>query len=211
MKTKTIIFTLFIALMLAACAPATPIVPTPDIFAIRTSAAYTVVAEFTLTAAAFTPTFTPEPPTETPTPIPPPTETPTTAYSTDPTMIALGTPGGPLCDDYSFELATLDVTIPDGTTMTAGQEFVKTWKIKNTGACTWGDGYTLIYSYGEKMNGQPVPLTAPVAPGEEVDISVNLKAPDKIGEYNSAWQMVNPKGVIFGDKEHIMLVKIIVQ
>jgi hypothetical protein len=193
-------------LILAACAPATPIVPTPDVLAIRTSAAYTVVAEFTLTAAAFTPTPLPtETPTLEPTPVPP-TETPTITYATDPTQIALGTPGQ-LCDDYSFDLATVDVTILDGAQMTPGQDFVKTWKIKNTGSCPWGDGYGLIYSYGEKMNGQPVPLGILVGVGQEVEISVNFKAPDKIGEYTSAWQMANAKGVTFGKA---IFVKIIV-
>jgi hypothetical protein len=210
MKTKLFILTLLIVLMLAACAPATPVVPTPDILAVRTSAAYTVVAEFTLTASSFTPTFTPVPPTETPTLVPTPTETPTITYATDPTQIALGTPGQ-LCDDYSWEIASLDVTIPDGTVMTPGQEFVKTWKIKNTGICTWGEGYSPIFSYGEKMNGQPVPMTSVVAPGQEVEISVNFKAPDKIGEYGSYWQMVNPKGITFGSKEYIVSVKVIVQ
>ena len=210
MKTKHIISLLFIAAALAACAPATPVVPTPDISAVRTSAAYTVVAEFTLTAAAFTPTPSPIPPTATLEPTPLPTETPTITYATDPTMIALGTPAA-LCDDYAFDIATLDVTIPDGTVMTPGQEFVKTWRIKNTGECTWGEGYTLIFSYGEKMNGQPAPLIAAVAPGEEVEVSVNFKAPDAIGEYTSAWQMVNPKGIPFGGKEDILLVKITVQ
>ncbi len=38
-------------------------------------------------------------------------------------------------------LHTLDVTIPDGAPVTPGQEFVKTWKIKNTGICTWDEGY----------------------------------------------------------------------
>ena len=207
MQTKHILTALIIVLLLAACAPATPVMPTADVPAIKTSAAYTVVAEITLTAAAFTPTFTPEPPTETPTLIPPPTETPTITYSTDPTQIALGTPGQ-LCDDFTFDTATVDVTIPDGTTMTPGQEFVKTWKIKNTGECTWGDGYSLIYSYGEKMSGQPVPFGVVVAPGQEVDISVNFKAPSKIGEYTSAWQLVNPKGISFGKA---VFVKIIVQ
>lgn len=213
MNTKTVIITLIGALALAACAPATPIVPTPDILAVRTSAAYTVVAEFTLTAAAFTPTFTPVPPTEIPTNTPLPTETPTIAYATDPTMVALGTPAAPveLCDDYSFDLATLDVTIPDGTPVTPGQTFVKTWKVKNTGECSWGEGYSLIYSYGEKMKGQPMPFGVVVAPGEEVDVSVNFTAPSAIGEYTSAWQLVNPKGVVFGDKDHILLVKIVVQ
>ena len=53
MNTRAFIFLLLTAILLAACAPATPIEPTPDVLAIRTSAANTVVAEFTLTAAAF--------------------------------------------------------------------------------------------------------------------------------------------------------------
>ncbi|RJP49174.1 MAG: hypothetical protein C4557_11860 [Anaerolineaceae bacterium] len=202
---KRIIFPLMlIVLLLSACAPATPVEPTPDVNAVRTSAANTVVAEFTLTAAAFTPTSAP--PTETPTPEGP-TETPTTAFATDPTQIALGTPGV-LCDDFSFDPATIDVTIPDGAPMTPGQEFVKTWKIRNTGSCTWGEGYGLIFSYGDRMDGQPVPLTAPVLPDQEVEISVNFKAPTGINEYTSAWQMANPKGVSFGKA---IFVKIIVQ
>jgi len=190
-------------LLLAACAPATTPAPTPDINAIRTSAAYTVVAELTLTAAAWTPT--PLPPTETPIPEPP-TATPTIPLATDPTLIALGTPGV-LCDSLSFG-TDVDVTIPDGTPMTAGQDFVKTWKIKNDGACAWGDGYGLIYSYGEKMAGQPVPLGTVVEVGQDVQVSVNLKAPDKAGEYLSAWQMANAKGVPFGKA---LFLKIIVQ
>ena len=206
MKTKLFLFLLTGAMLLAACAPATPIVPTPDVLAIRTSAAYTVVAEFTLTAAAFSPT--PLPPTETPTQEPLPTETPTPAFATDPTQIALGTASGPACDNYSFDPATVDVTILDGTAMTPGQEFVKTWKIKNTGACAWGDGYDLVYAYGEKMSGLPVPLGTLVEVGQEVDISVNFKAPAKVGDYTSAWQMANAKGITFGKA---IFVKIVVK
>lgn len=204
MKTRSSVYMLMIVFLLAACAPATPIEPTPDIMAIRTSAANTVVAEFTLTAAAFTPTS--QPPTETPMPEVP-TETPTTAFSTDPTQIALGTPGV-LCDNLSFDNATVDVTILDGTAMTPGQEFVKTWKIKNIGSCAWGDGYRLTFSYGERMDGQPIPLGTVVQVGQEVDISVSFKAPTAIGEYTSAWQMANAAGVTFGKA---VFVKIIVQ
>ncbi len=211
MKNKLPIAALAGILLLAACAPATPIEPTPDVLAVRTSAAYTVVAEFTLTAAAFTPTS--QPPTETPIPEVP-TATATEAFTNDPTQAALGTPAA-LCDDYDWNASTLDVTIIDGTLMTPSQEFVKTWKIRNTGICTWGDGYQLIFSYSNppnvNMNGQPVPLTALVAPGDEVDVSVNLKAPTTPGEYTGYWQMVNAKGIPFGKKEFIVSVKIVVQ
>ncbi|RJP51148.1 MAG: hypothetical protein C4586_04780 [Anaerolineaceae bacterium] len=204
MKAKVSILLLITAFLFAACAPAMPVEPTADVLAIRTSAANTVVAEFTLTAAAFT--STPLPSTETPTPEAP-TETPTPAFATDPTQAALGTPGV-LCDDVSFDTATVDVTILDGTAMTPGQEFVKTWKIKNSGSCAWGDGYGLVFSYGEKMDGQPTPLGTLVQVDQEVEISVNFKAPVAIGEYTSAWQMANAKGVPFGKA---IFVKIIVK
>jgi hypothetical protein len=203
MKTRLFVL-LSIGILLAACAPATPVAPTPDINAIRTSAANTVVAEFTLTAASWT--VTPLPPTETLTPEPP-TAAPTNTPAVNLTQIAQGTPGA-LCDSLSFSVADVDVTIPDGMHMTPGQDFIKTWKIKNDGICTWGAGYGLIYSFGEKMSGQPVPLGVVVEIGQEVQVSVNLKAPDKIGEYLSAWQMVNAKGIPFGKA---LFVKIIVQ
>jgi hypothetical protein len=211
MKSKLPITLLAIVLLISACAPATPIEPTPDVNAIRTSAANTVVAEFTLTAAAFTPTSAP--PTETPTPELP-TETPTITFATDPTQAALGTPAA-LCDNYSFDLTTLDVTVPDGTPMTPGQEFVKTWKIRNTGICTWDTGYKAIFSYSspanQTMGAQPVPLAALVAPGEETEVSVQFKAPATPGEYTGYWQMVNSKGIPYGTKDFILIVKIVVQ
>ncbi len=213
MKTRLPIIILASILILAACAPATPVEPTPDVLAVRTSAAYTVVAEFTLTAAAFTPTT--QPPTETPIPaIETPSATATSGLTNDPTQAALGTPAA-LCDDYSFDLNTLDVTIPDGAPVTPGQEFVKTWKIKNTGICTWDEDYQLIFSYSspanEDMDGQPVPLAALVEPGQEVDVSVNFIAPTTPGTYTGYWQMVNSKGIPFGKKDFTLIVKVVVQ
>jgi len=196
-------------LLLTACAPATLPQPTPDVNAIRTSAAYTVVAEFTLTAAVLPPTALL--PTETSI-AEQPTATSTEGLTTDPTLAALGTPAA-LCDDYVWEVSTLDVTIPDGTPMTPGQEFTKTWRIKNAGICTWGEGYVAIYSYSTNtpMKGQPVPLDKTVAPGEEVEVSVIFKAPNLPGDYSGYWAMVNPQGIPFGKKEYTMIVKITVQ
>jgi hypothetical protein len=204
MKTKHLTIVLIGLLLATSCAPATPAEPTPDVNSIRTSAAYTVVAEFTLTAAVFTPS--PLPPTETLVPDVP-SETPTQGLTTDPTLAALGTTAA-LCDDYTFDAATVDVTIPDGTPMTLNQEFVKTWKIRNTGTCSWGDGYGLIYSHGERMSGQPVPLAVVVQTGQEIEVSVNFKAPGRIGEFVSAWTMSNANGLPFGKA---IFVKIIVQ
>lgn len=208
MKLKLIIITLILAALIAACGPsATPSEPTPDVAAVRTSAASTVVSQFTLTAAAFTAT------------VAPPTQQSTvtaTGTATQPAVAEVTNAEGTtvaLCDKYSWDPNTLDVTVPDGTIMTPGQEFVKTWKIKNIGSCTWDAGYKLIFSYGDdELNGTAQPLAAAIAPGEEVDVSVQLKAPDLPGRYFSAWTMQNAKGIPFlGNDNKAIIVAIEVQ
>ena len=205
MKTKLVTVTILLATLLAACAPAATPVPTMDVNPIYTAAAKTVVVQISQTAAA----------AELLTPLASPTLEPTLAPSTPPTFTAtvahgvtpgpIGTPLG-LCNDTQW---IIDVNIPDGSQMTPGQDFLKTWKIRNTGACTWGAGYTIVYGgYNDKMGGVPAAISTPVIPGQDVEISVQFKAPTKVGEYLSAWRMADPGGYAFGQ---FFYVKIIVR
>lgn len=208
MKLKLIFVTFLVTVLVAACGPSAtaPAEPTPDVAAVRTSAASTVVSQFTLTAAAFTPTV--GAPTETPEPDV--TATATTAAIAQVTN-AEGTVVT-LCDKYSWDLETVDVNIPDNTIMSPGQDFIKTWKIKNIGACTWGAGYELVFSYGEEMQGEAQPLEAAVAPGQEVEVSVQFTAPDLVGSYFSFWTLQNDKGITFlGNDNKALYVQILVQ
>jgi hypothetical protein len=202
MKIKLFVTVALMTMLVAACGSAnTPQAePTPDVAAVRTSAASTVVSQFTLTAAAFTPT--PSLPTDTP--IPQATSTVTVAPVAQVTN-AEGTTVS-LCDSLEY---VSDMNVPDGTSMSPGQDFVKTWKIKNNGSCPWGAGYKLVYAgYSDDMDGQFQPLAEVVQPNQEVEVSVQFKAPDAAGEYLSAWQMENPSGVTF---PKIIFVKILVQ
>ena len=207
MKLKLIIVVLLVTLLETACAsPEAPSQdPTPDIAAVRTSAAGTVIAQFTLTAAAFTPT--PAQPTETG--APEVTTTVTTATVTGAPFAQVTDASGTtiaLCDSLEF---VADVNVPDDTDMSPGQDFLKTWRVRNAGSCPWGEGYELVYAgYANEMAGQAQPLTQVVQPGQEVEVSVQFTAPEAIGEYLSAWQMSNPAGVTF---EEIIFVRIIVQ
>jgi Ig-like domain from next to BRCA1 gene len=204
MKPKLIVTAILFMMLVAACGSAnTPEQePTPDVAAIRTSAAGTVVSQFTLTAAAFT--VTPSQPIETSVPAATDTGTATVQPVAQVTN-ALGTTVA-LCDSLSF---VADVNVPDDTSMSPGQDFVKTWKVKNSGSCPWGAGYKLVYAgYADDMSGQFQPLTGVIQPGQEVEVSVQFKAPDAADQYLSAWQMSNPSGVTFPE---IIFVKIIVQ
>lgn len=148
--------------------------------AAMTSAAQTVAAQHTANAGGTLPTdenATQEPgDTETPKVTPTSTEIP--------------------CDLAGF---VKDVTIIDGTEMTPGEVFTKTWQVRNEGSCTWTSGYELVFDEGDIMGGaSPQQLTSsPVSPGDTLDVSVELTAPDSTGTHRGVWHIRNPQGDIF--------------
>jgi uncharacterized protein YkwD len=90
-----------------------------------------------------------------------------------------------------------DITIPDDTQFRQGDNFVKTWRLRNEGTCTWQD-YQFVFAYGDIMNG---PLSGPIPttpPGETVDISVDLTAPSGGGVHAGNWQLESADGRRFG-------------
>jgi heat shock protein HslJ len=92
-------------------------------------------------------------------------------------------------------------TPPD---MEPGQAFSKGWQVKNTGTCTWDNGYQLVYAGGNHpaagMSGQPVAIQGQVAPGATYDLYVNLIAPLRPGTYQGFWQVENKTGQAFGER-----------
>ena len=126
------------------------------------------------------PTVTSAPPTDTPAP----TATP---------IVGSG-PGG--CVLKGTYIA--DVTIPDGTVLAPNAPFVKTWRIRNDGTCTWDAGYQLVYASGNQMNGPAAVSIPAAAPGQTADISVNLAAPGAPGEHSGVWRLRATNNAIFG-------------
>ena len=92
-----------------------------------------------------------------------------------------------------------DVTIADGTYVAPGSTFIKTWRIRNNGTTTWTTNYRLVFVSGTQMASQSsVNLPYNVAPGQTVDISVQMTAPTASGSYKSSWKLVNESGTQFG-------------
>jgi hypothetical protein len=92
-----------------------------------------------------------------------------------------------------------DVTIPDGAPMTAGQQFNKVWRIRNSGTCAWGDGYALVFARGTALTGTTTVPVPNAAPGTTVDVQVPMTAPSTPGTFNSTWRSRAPDGIVFGD------------
>ncbi len=124
---------------------------------------------------------------------------------------ALGTwqPRNPQGKLFDFPMRVEVVVIPsadfdnaafvaDVVVLQAGQSFVKTWRIQNSGQTRWGDGYVLAFIDGEQMG---APGAIPVVSTKglmQTDVSVRLTAPPKAGLYIGQWQMRSPDGKFFG-------------
>lgn len=98
----------------------------------------------------------------------------------------------------------------DGATILIGKEFTKSWDLLNTGICTWDEGYSfsfrpewstspegasLGYFGKDEVLGKNSVFTKP---GETRTFTVNLKAPNKKGEYTWSWRIKDDAGNLFG-------------
>jgi hypothetical protein len=221
------------ALILTSCNVGAAPTPTTDVNALSTALVGTTVAQLsanlTQTAqAAPTNTSAPSPTVTTLSTVALPTlntgASPTTDVAALPTFSFVNTPIpgantpiggtpavvlpttqatvslGDACNNNVFEG---DVTIPDGTVLRPGEDFVKIWAVRNTGTCTWDDGYALVYIGGSTPNLDPRNLEFTtgsdfISPGETADLDVRLTAPCAQGSYEGHWRMRSDSGFYFG-------------
>lgn len=175
-----------IMLLVSACGTSTG-----EEASISTAVAQTIQAGDSLTAVASLQTSTslPLPTFQAGTPVPSDLPTPTSG----PTL------SGANPDPNCARASLVAENPPDGVIVKPGQTFWKTWTIKNTGTCTWTAGYNLVYTSGELMGGlTSYPLNDDVAPGEQKDISIYLKAPESEGESTGYWKLQSPWNSNFG-------------
>lgn len=101
------------------------------------------------------------------------------------------------CDAAAF---VTDVSIPDGTSLSGGAAFTKTWRVTNIGTCTWTTSYKLVFSGGDYMGASASSFNLPsnVLPGQTIDLSVNLTAPITSGTFSGYWKLRNAAGTDFG-------------
>jgi hypothetical protein len=93
-----------------------------------------------------------------------------------------------------------DVTIPDGTAIKAGTTFTKTWRMRNTSGCDWGEGYTIAFFSDTPMHPTGSEPVRPTPSNAIVEISVPLTAPSQPGVYTTTWRLKDPAGRFFGHR-----------
>jgi len=91
-----------------------------------------------------------------------------------------------------------DVTVEDFTFFTQSEPFVKTWEVRNAGDCSWGPGYTIFFDSGYTFDAPQSSPLPEAAPGQIVDISLQMTAPTRGGQYVSRWRFRDADGEIFG-------------
>jgi uncharacterized protein YkwD len=181
MKAKLFFGIVLAALVLAACTPTAPSQPT--------------LLLPTVIVSTNVPTLVPNlVPTNVPTLVP--TIVPTFVPTLVPATVSPVTPAASsACADSASFVA--DITVPDNTNFKQGTTFAKTWRIRNTGTCTWNSNYTLFFSNGNQMGGPasiPFPATAP---GATMDLSINLVSPGSDGRYTAKYEFHDASGKPF--------------
>jgi len=166
---------------------------------VLTQAAQIAIDGLTQTAAALPPTATdlPEPtPTDTPPPSPTPTNTPESIPATAVSTLSPAPQGSNKpCWRGNLEYET----VPDGSIYFQNKVFLKTWRIKNTGTCTWPADTVAIWVSGDLMGASSVVAATgvDVLPNEYIEINVNFQSPSEAGYYKGYW-MLRGGGAIFG-------------
>jgi len=113
-----------------------------------------------------------------------------------------------ICSYYDFEQPNVrlpqmgflkDETVGEGEAVSPNTNFVKTWRIQNTGEQAWPPGCCLRLSSGEALGVQDHIAVTPLRSREIEAISVNMTSPAKAGIYQSQWRIYTGNGQCFGD------------
>ncbi|MCZ7673080.1 MAG: NBR1-Ig-like domain-containing protein [Chloroflexi bacterium] len=99
-----------------------------------------------------------------------------------------------------------DVTVPDDTEIQPGKSFTKTWRVQNNGSRAWGQGFTIRFAGGVLMSAQTSYAPPAAQPGQAVEISINMTAPDRPGTHYADWRLHDDRGEVFGEIIYVRIV-----
>ena len=92
-----------------------------------------------------------------------------------------------------------DISIPDGSVITPGGVFYKTWRVQNVGSCIWRPDFKIVYAGGFQLNAQtPLSIGINVYPDQYVNLTLRLVAPIQNGFYRGDFKLMDLDENVFG-------------
>ena len=188
--------TIILSICLSGCNLPGKATPTSQVDEFNTSVARTI--EFVQTQSA----PTEEPPTQEISPTATLEESGTESTATlTPEVTISPTVTATLTEETDIDKADfVSETIPDGTDFDPGKTFTKVWTLKNSGTTNWNADFDIVFVSGDAMNApasQPI-TSGIVAPGQSVQISLELTAPIAAGKHRGNFKLRNADNVLFG-------------
>jgi hypothetical protein len=183
-----------VALALTACSKSDA-TPTKDPQMVYTEAAQTVAAGLTETALAM--------PSSTPTNTVEPTATATVTpevTATSEATVAVVQPSATVALSNGDKAEWVTQSPADGTSMYPGQDFTLVWTLKNVGTTTWTTSYQVRYYLGGtvlRFGASDQKFSKEVKPGESIDLTLSMEAPQDGGDYTTQWVLTNKDGANF--------------
>ncbi|XP_069094932.1 protein ILRUN isoform X3 [Pleurodeles waltl] len=98
-----------------------------------------------------------------------------------------------------------DITIGEGESIPPDTQFIKTWRIQNTGAEAWPPGVCLKYVGGDQFGHVNMVLVRSLESQEMTDVSVQMCSPSNAGMFQGQWRMCTATGLYFGDVIWVIL------
>jgi hypothetical protein len=81
-----------------------------------------------------------------------------------------------------------------------GEEFVRSWEIKNIGECTWPTDVDVVMVAGYEADVTEQTRILPLEPGEIMELTMTFVSPQDYGTYESVWQLEVAGSNRFGDR-----------
>ncbi|KAF5929622.1 hypothetical protein HPG69_002343 [Diceros bicornis minor] len=91
-----------------------------------------------------------------------------------------------------------DVTIGEGESIPPDTQFIKTWRIQNSGTEAWPPGVCLKYVGGDQFGHVNMVMVRSLEPQEIADVSVQMCSPSRAGMYQGQWRMCTATGLYYG-------------
>jgi len=129
------------------------------------------------------------------TPTEPATAPPPEPTATQPPLPAAAATPTPAC---AVRVRLDEINIQPDSIVSPGASVIAYITLRNSGTCTWPQGIKMIFAEGDSLEAPGSFPVAALAPGEKIQFIVPMTAPEKLGTYQTVWELRQADGRALG-------------